>query len=250
MEHLILPPKVRGEICAYLQVGCDFIKFNNKNVCGPIGVYLLWWGQDTTQQVCLSPPILHAKELPSDRTCNDNYKGIRSTVYHIVTEEDQFQNYLTDSRYLFLQIRDSGDNAIGFSAVERLSRLLKFGGLSDDLPIYSCTENANDISQPRDIGRVRIWMTYDISNGNESIVPDNSSVARTNMKMSSTAKLNDYNPPEPKMNASSQKPSEYQMTKKLGKSNRSSPVLLVSKKKTPLRNSNLYNKNYSSNFRL
>ena len=29
MEHLILPPKVRGEVCAFLQVGCDSIKFED-----------------------------------------------------------------------------------------------------------------------------------------------------------------------------------------------------------------------------
>ena len=99
MEQLILPPKVRGEVCAFLQVGCDFIKLNNQHVRGPIGVYLLWWGQDTTQQVCLSPPILPNKASDFDSNGEQSYKGIRSTVYHIVTEEDQFENYLSDSRY-------------------------------------------------------------------------------------------------------------------------------------------------------
>ena len=58
MENLILPPKVLGEVTAFLQVGCDFLQFNTKHTKGATGVYLLWWGQDITQQVCLSPPVL------------------------------------------------------------------------------------------------------------------------------------------------------------------------------------------------
>ena len=162
MENLILPPKVVGEVSAFLQVGCDFIQFNTKCINGATGVYLLWWGQDTTQQVCLSPPVLPPKY--SDIGSNDlKHKGIRTSVYHITAEEDQFKNYLCDSDYLFLQIRDFDDNPIGFSAVEKLFRVIDFGGLRDDVPIYDCTEHQKN-KVPEVIGHMRIWMTYDVRN--------------------------------------------------------------------------------------
>jgi hypothetical protein len=245
MEQLILPPKVRGDVCAFLQVGCDFIELNNKNACGPIGVYLLWWGQDTTQQVCLSPPILPPNASDFDSNGEHSYKGIRSTLYHIVSDEDQFENYLSDSQHLFLQVRDVDDNAIGFSAVERLSRLIKFGGIRDDVPVYSCAEADNDNENPKEMGKIRIWMTYDIRNGNESILPDNSSNGIANINMNSTDKINTVNPIQSERNMASNEPFAFRLPKNVARSNRSAPVLLVSKKKTPLRNSNVSSKNYT-----
>ena len=88
MEHLILPPKVRGEVCAFLQVGCDSVKFEDYQIAGPIGVYLLWWGQDTTQQVCLSPPIIPQDQNSAEINDRNNHKGIKTVGYHIVAEED------------------------------------------------------------------------------------------------------------------------------------------------------------------
>ena len=162
MENLVLPPKVCGEVCAFLQVGCDFIQFNTKNIKGATGVYLLWWGQDTSQQVCLSPPLLPPN---LDRIDNNipKHKGIRTTVYHITAEEDLFKNYLSDSDYLFLQIRDVDNHPIGFSAVEKLLRVIEFGGLRDDIPIYDCDESPKN-NIPQVIGHMRIWMTYDVKN--------------------------------------------------------------------------------------
>ena len=58
---LVLPPKVSGKTQAVLQVGCDLVQFNSLRPEGPIGIYLLWWGQDISQQICLSPPILYSE---------------------------------------------------------------------------------------------------------------------------------------------------------------------------------------------
>ena len=49
-----------------------------------------------------------------------------------------------------------------FSAVEKLFRLLEFGGLRDDVPIFSCNES--DSLNQKVIGHTRIWMTYDVGN--------------------------------------------------------------------------------------
>ena len=238
MENLILPPKVLGEVTAFLQVGCDFLQFNTKHTKGATGVYLLWWGQDITQQVCLSPPVLPPIQHNVEINDNSNHKGIRTSVYHITSEEDQFKSYLCDSDYLFLQIRDVDDNPIGFSAVEKLYRVIDYGGFRDDVPIYDCTEkDKNKI--PEVIGHMRIWMTYDVRNRTDFIqIKNDSEELHENMHLQDSYQ-NDENKSIAQPNAIiSNKYATHQTKRQITRANRSSPVLIVSKKKTPLRNSN------------
>ena len=242
MEHLILPPKVRGEVCAFLQVGCDSVKFENYQIAGPIGVYLLWWGQDTTQQVCLSPPILPQVQISADIDVLNNHKGIKTVGYHIVAEEDQFKNYLTDARHLFLQVRNANDVPFGFSAVQNLHRLIEFSGIHDIVPIYSCLPTENENKDSQIIGHIRIWMTYDvakennINNDSESSVNDNVNKISSSLHGDSN-KMNSYDTCNPTSRlAPTIKQPINKSTKNATGTNRSKPFLLVSKRTTPIRN--------------
>ena len=242
MEHLILPPKVRGEVCAFLQVGCDSVKFEDYQLAGPIGVYLLWWGQDTTQQVCLSPPIIPQDQNSAEINDRNNHKGIKTVGYHIVAEEDQFKNYLTDARYLFLQIRNANDVPVGFSAVQNLHRLIEFSGIHDIVPIYSCPPTENENKDTKIIGHIRIWMTYDVAKENtvnhdsESSVNDNANRISSSLHGDSN-KMNSYDTCKPTSKlASSIKQPINKSSKNATGANRSKPFLLVSKRTTPIRN--------------
>ena len=82
-----------------------------------------WWGQ----------PRDDAVKLPLS-----NISSGMGMTYHIVSRTDRFKDYLRDAQRLYLEVLNQAEQTIGFAVIERLERIVDFGGITaDDVEVFN-----------------------------------------------------------------------------------------------------------------
>lgn len=138
MVKLSLPPRLVGNTRATLEVRIDTLKVFGDDGPADVGnklsfVRLLWWGQNPEDAVT----------FPMSRIGSG-----MSALYKIVCRLDRFRDYLRDAGRLFVEATDQSGQTFGFGVVERLERIIDFGGLSsDDIEVFN--ENGDVVAQLR-----------------------------------------------------------------------------------------------------
>ncbi len=78
----------------------------------------VWWGQTVQDAVIFNP--------------FDDF-GLRVAVFKVVTRSTRFRDYLRDASRLFFEAIDLSGATIGFSAIDRLERIVDYGGITEEL---------------------------------------------------------------------------------------------------------------------
>ena len=122
MNQKALPPRLKGSTKATLDVRIDLLKTVNDSKFHekPKFVKLQWWGQ--TRDEAFQLPLKSGTEVTFD----------------IVTKIDRFKDYLRDAGRLYLETLDHSGKTLGFAVIERLERLVDFGGITaDDVEVFN-----------------------------------------------------------------------------------------------------------------
>ena len=116
-----LPPRLSGTAKASLEVRIDILKTLHDSTSQekPKFVKLQWWGQNVNE--VKKHPVSVGTEIK----------------YQVVTKSDQFVSYLQDAGRLYIEALDSAEETMGFAVVERLERIVNFGGITaDDVEVF------------------------------------------------------------------------------------------------------------------
>lgn len=170
MTDLSLPPRLKGSVKGTLDVRIDVLKANEDHQ-SPVFVRLLWWGQTEEESTVI--PI----------------SGGKSTVFKVVTKSDRFREYLRDAGRLFIEAITGRGNSLGFAVVERLERIVDFGGITaDDVEVFD--EHGSIIAL------LRCIFMYEESSVVEDVVEQ---TQRPKVVLSSRHKVPLENAPKPKV---------------------------------------------------
>lgn len=155
-SSLSLPPKLQGNTRGNLELRVEALSFTKiKDRKIPAKVFVRWWGQTLNEGLYFSPRIVESLGVKRDSLPSN--RGIRVAVYKVVTGKKRFEEYLQDAERLFLEVHCLDEkeetHVLGYSIIERLSRLIQLSSISEDLDVFD--ENG------RLIGRLRCQLFYD-----------------------------------------------------------------------------------------
>ena len=112
-----LPPKLSGkEAQFFLQVRVDAISASNQCFHEDLQqqikfVKLQWWGMSFVEKLTI---------------------GSETANYDVVCSLDNFRDYLKDAGRLYVEALSADEETIGFAVIERLERIVDYGGISAD----------------------------------------------------------------------------------------------------------------------
>ena len=125
MANLSLPPRISGSPKGNLEVRIDLLRttIENEKRVKPKFVRIKWWGQGEDEAVIVPLSGPNASLV---------------TNFKIVSQKERFRDYLKDANRIFMETIAANGQTLGFAVIDRLERIVDFGGITlDDLEVFN-----------------------------------------------------------------------------------------------------------------